>query len=134
MSINRFVGVGRLVADPELRYTSNGTAVTNFRVAINRPFTNQSGEKDADYISCVIWRKPAENLAQYMSKGSQIGVDGRLQSRTYEGNDGKTVFVTEVVADSVQFLESKNSQNNHSSNQFANNGQPLDIQDDDLPF
>src|SRR5690625_4876638 len=105
--MNRAVLVGRLTRDPDLRYTPNGVAVANFTLAVNRPFTNQQGNRDADFINCVVWRRQAENLANYMRKGSQIGVDGRLQSRSYEGQDGKTVFVTEVVADNVQFLESK---------------------------
>lgn len=139
MSLNRTILVGRLTRDPELKYTSNGTAVTNFTVAVNRPFTNQQGERDADFVNCVIWRKPAENLANYMRKGSQIGVDGRLQSRTYDDKDGKTVYVTEVVADSVQFLESKGSKQDKpaqqtQSNSFANDGEPFEITDDDLPF
>lgn len=137
--INRIILVGRLTKDPSLKYTENGVAVSNFTVAVNRPFTNQQGERDADFINCVIWRKPAENLANYMRKGSQIGVDGRIQSRTFEGKDGKTVFVTEVVADSVQFLESKGSKQDKpaqqtQSNSFANDGEPLEITDDDLPF
>src|SRR5690625_681904 len=105
--LNRVVIVGRLTRDPDLRYTPNGVAVANFTVAANRPFTNQQGNREADFINCVVWRKPAENLANYMKKGNLIGVDGRLQSRSYEGQDGKTVYVTEVVADSVQFLRSE---------------------------
>lgn len=155
--LNRVVLVGRLTRDPDLRYTPNGTAVANFTVAANRPFTNQQGEREADFINCVVWRRPAENLANYMKKGNLIGVDGRLQSRTYEGQDGKTVFVTEVVADSVQFLEPKGSsrgqgaqgqgsQQNQNQNQqqsqtqqgskdpFSQDGEPIDISDDDLPF
>ncbi|SEP58904.1 single-strand binding protein [Virgibacillus subterraneus] len=157
--LNRVVLVGRLTKDPDLRYTPNGVAVANFTIAVNRPFSNQQGNRDADFINCVVWRRPAENLANYMKKGSMIGVDGRLQTRTFEGKDGKTVFVTEVVADSVQFLESKGSsqssgqqasgyQQNQSQNQnqnqtnqnqneeepFKNNGEPIDISDDDLPF
>src|SRR5699024_12163482 len=81
--------------------------LANFTLAVNRPFSNQQGNRDADFINCVVWRRQAENLANFMKKGSQVGVDGRLQTRTFEGQDGKTVFVTEVVADSVQFLESK---------------------------
>lgn len=104
--INRTVLTGRLVRDPELRYTPIGVAVANFTLAVNRPFANASGEREADFISCVVWRKPAENLAKYIKKGGLIGVDGRLQSRSYE-QDGKTVYVTEVVADNVQFLEVK---------------------------
>lgn len=137
--MNRFVGVGRLTRDPDLRYTPNGVAVSNFTIAINRPFTDKgTGEKQADFINCVIWRKPAESLANHMKKGSQIGVDGRLQSRTYEDKDGKTVFVTEVVADSVQFLESKSNNpekpDSSKSDPFAKEGEPIDIEDSDLPF
>lgn len=146
MSLNRVVLVGRLVADPDLRYTQNGTAVANFRLAVNRPFTNGSGERDADYINGVIWRKAAESLANYMKKGSQIGVDGRIQTRTYDDKDGKTVYVTEVVAESVQFLESKGGGDKQQkqkeespydhmpNNDFANDGKPIDISSDDLPF
>src|SRR5699024_7565252 len=101
--LNRVVLVGRLTKAPELRYTPNGVAVANFTVAANRPFTSQQGEREADFISCVVWRRPAENLANYMKKGSTSGVDGRIQTRTFEGQDGRTVFVTEVVADNVQF-------------------------------
>lgn len=105
--LNRVVLVGRLTRDPDLRYTPNGVAVANFNIAVNRPFSNQQGEREADFINGVVWRRQAENLANFMKKGSLIGVDGRLQTRTYEGQDGKTVYVTEVVADSIQFLESK---------------------------
>src|SRR5699024_3559260 len=94
---------------PDLRYTPNGVAVANFTLAVNRPFTNQQGDRDADFINCVAWRRQAENLANYMKKGSQIGVDGRLQSRSYEDRDGKMVYVTEVDADSVQLLEPRGS-------------------------
>lgn len=140
--INRTVLVGRLTKDPNLRYTPNGVAVANFTIAVNRPFTNQQGDQEADFINCVIWRAPAENLAKYMTKGSLIGVDGRIQTRNFEGQDGKTVFVTEVLAGSVQFLESKNkssasNQKQESSgdaNPLEGHGEPIDISDDDLPF
>lgn len=112
--LNRVVLVGRLTKDPDLRYTSSGIAVANFTVAVNRPFSNQQGDREADFINCVIWRKPAENLANYMSKGSLIGVDGRIQTRSFDGQDGKRVYITEVVADSVQFLESRNSKGSQS--------------------
>src|SRR5690625_1759168 len=117
MSINRFVGVGRLTKDIELKYTQNGKVVANFTIAVNRPFKNAQGETDADFIMCQAWGKQAENLAQYMVKGSRIGVDGRIQTRNYEGQDGKRVYVTEVVADNVQFLEPKKQ-----GNQQPNNG------------
>ncbi|WP_085993801.1 single-stranded DNA-binding protein [Oceanobacillus senegalensis] len=161
--LNRVVLVGRLTRDPDLRYTPTGVAVANFNIAVNRPFTNQQGNREADFINCVTWRRQAENLANYMKKGSMIGVDGRVQTRTYEGQDGKTVYVTEVQAESIQFLETKGSsgggtntsgfqqnpnqnqfqpnqfQPNHNQNQqpedpFKNNGEPIDISDDDLPF
>ncbi|RDW15235.1 single-stranded DNA-binding protein [Oceanobacillus arenosus] len=171
--LNRVVLVGRLTRDPDLRYTPTGVAVANFNIAVNRPFSNQEGNREADFINCVVWRRPAENLANYMKKGNLIGVDGRVQTRSYEGQDGKTVYVTEIVAESVQFLESKSSssgdrgqnntsgyrqdqnqyqnqnqnqnqnqfqqnqnqnQNNNFEDPFKNNGEPIDISDDDLPF
>lgn len=150
--LNRVVLVGRLTKDPDLRYTPNGVAVANFTLAVNRPFSNQSGEKEADFINCVVWRKPAENLANYMSKGSLVGVDGRVQTRSFDNQEGNRVYVTEIVADSVQLLETKGGQsgnqgNGRSSNNssqssnseydqdpFKDKGDPIDIADDDLPF
>lgn len=147
--LNRVVLVGRLTKDVDLRYTQSGKAVGNFTVAVNRPFKNQQGENEADFINSVAWGKQAENLANYMKKGSQIGVDGRLQSRTYENQQGQTVFITEVVADSVQFLETKkdnqpqnavdtyNQQwqgSQQTKDPFQNNVEPIDISDQDLPF
>lgn len=105
--INNVVLVGRLTKDPDLRYTANGVAVATFTLAIDRPFTNQSGNREADFINTVIWRKPAETLANYARKGTLIGVVGRIQTRNYENQQGQRVYVTEVVADSFQFLESK---------------------------
>jgi|SRR5690625_1025565 len=138
MSINKFVGVGRLTRDPELRYSKSGVAVCNFTLACNRHFKSNDGE-GADFINCVTFRKTAENLAQYMKKGNQVGVDGRIQTRTYDDKDGKTVFVTEIIAEYVQFLETKGSSGNQQSNQqqdndFKGDTEPLDITDDDLPF
>lgn len=137
--INRVVIVGRLTRDPDLRYTANGVAVANFTLAVNRPFSNQQGNQEADFINCVIWRKPAENLTNYMSKGNLIGVDGRLQTRSYDGQDGKTVYVTEVLAASVQFLEAKKNQNRTNQeteqpNDSSNYNEAPEISDDDLPF
>src|SRR5690625_1371139 len=138
--LNRVVLVGRLTRDPELRYTPNGVAVANFTLAVNRPFTNQEGNQDADFINCVVWRKPAENLANYMKKGNQIGVDGRIQTRTYDDKDGKKVYVTEVVADSVQFLESRQKEKQPKTAVEAYNeqiekvGKPIDVDDSDLPL
>lgn len=143
--MNRAVLVGRLTRDPDLRYTPNGVAVANFNLAVNRPFKDQNGESQADFINCVAWRKQAENLANFMKKGSQIGIDGRIQTRSYEDKDGKMVYVTEVVADSIQFLDSRKSetQRNNETNQqqaqqqsdpFQEDGQAIDISDDELPF
>ena len=123
--LNRVVLVGRLTRDPELRYTpGGGKAVANFTVAVNRPFTNQIGEREADFINCVIWGKPAESLANYQKKGNLIGVDGRIQTRSYDGKDGKRVYITEVVAESVQFLESKRE---GQTNPFEGQGEPVDV-------
>ncbi|EGL8584053.1 single-stranded DNA-binding protein [Listeria welshimeri] len=159
--MNRVVLVGRLTKDPDLRYTPAGAAVATFTLAVNRPFKNAQGEQEADFIQCVVWRKPAENVANFLKKGSMAGVDGRVQTRNYEDSDGKRVFVTEVVAESVQFLDPKNnnvegttsnnyqnkanySNNNktssyradtsQNSDSFANEGKPIDINEDDLPF
>lgn len=140
---NRAVLVGRLTKDPELRFTPNGIAVTTFTLAVNRPFKNANGEQEADFINIVVWKKAAENVANYTSKGSLVAIDGRIQTRSYENKDGQRVYVTEVVADSVQFLETKkreaqqqNSQQRYTSDQGTpfQGGQPVDISDDDLPF
>jgi single-strand DNA-binding protein len=139
--MNRVVLVGRLTKDPELKYTSNGVPVANFTLAVGRPFSNQQGEKETDFVNCTVWRKPAENVANFLKKGSLAGVDGRIQTRNYEGQDGKRVYITEVLAESVQFLESKKSGNNGGNN--GNTGQyggfndsdaPPEVKDDDLPF
>lgn len=114
--MNRVVLVGRLTKDPDLRYTPNGVPVASFTLAVNRTFTNQQGEREADFINCVVWRKPAENVANFLKKGSLAGVDGRIQTRSYEGQDGKRVYVTEVQAESVQFLEPKNSSGGRGDN------------------
>ena len=138
--LNRAVLVGRLTKDPELRSAPNGVNVGTFTLAVNRTFTNAQGEREADFINVVVFKKQVENVKNYLSKGSLAGVDGRLQTRSYENKVGQRVFVTEVVADSVQFLEPKN--NNQQNNQ-QNNGQtqtsnnPFDNNADsieDLPF
>lgn len=124
--INRVVLVGRLTKDPELRYTPNGIASCRFTVAVNRTFKGQDGEQEADFISCVAWRKQAENLANFQRKGNLIGVEGRIQTGSYEGQDGKRVYTTDVVADSIQFLEHKNasesSQNDSNVRSDTNRG------------
>ncbi|TLQ05448.1 single-stranded DNA-binding protein [Pediococcus stilesii] len=141
--INRAVLVGRLTRDPDLKYTSNGTAVISFNMAVRRPFPNADGERETDFINCVMWRKAAENFANFTHKGSLVGIDGRIQTRNYE-KDGQRVYITEVVADNFSLLDPKpqSPQNNESAPQsnanpndpFVNGGQSIDIQDSDLPF
>ncbi|MCG1905105.1 single-stranded DNA-binding protein [Staphylococcus epidermidis] len=141
--LNRVVLVGRLTKDPEFRTTPSGVEVATFTLAVNRTFTNAQGEREADFINVVVFRKQAKNVNDYLSKGSLAGVDGRVQSRNYENNEGRRVFVTEVVADSVQFLDTKgnNQQNNQpqkqqeqtttKNNPFANG---TDMDSSELPF
>ncbi|MGY3186475.1 single-stranded DNA-binding protein [Lysinibacillus sp. TE18511] len=106
--INRVVLVGRLTKDPELKYSTNGIASCKFQVAVNRTFQNQQGEREADFISCVAFRKQAENLANFIKKGNLIGLEGRIQTGSYEGQNGK-VYTTDVVADSIRFLEPRSN-------------------------
>lgn len=136
--INRTVLVGRLTKDPELKYTQSGVAVARFTLAVNRNFKNAQGQQEADFIPIQVWRKQAENVSNFLNKGSLVGVEGRIQTGSYE-KDGQRVFTTDVVADSVQFLESKKDReqqpNNYQPQQtqqgFVNNGQ---VDDSDLPF
>lgn len=155
--INRTILVGRLTRDPELRTTQSGVNVASFTLAVNRTFTNAQGEREADFINVIVFKKQAENVNKYLSKGSLAGVDGRLQTRNYENKEGQRVYVTEVIADSIQFLEPKNTndsqqdayqqqvqqtrgqsqyQNNKlvKDNPFANANGPIELNDDDLPF
>ena len=160
--MNKVFLIGRLTRDPELRYTGNNTAVATFSLAVNRNFSNQQGEREADFINIVVWRKQAENVKNYLNQGSQVAVEGRIQTRSYDDNNGQKRYVTEVVADNVEFLGSKNSSNNmnnsnnHSSNNaeptpydfgdvepkgtdvdsnpFADFGANIEISDDELPF
>ena len=163
MSLNVVTLTGRLTKDLDLRYTSTGTAVASFSMAVDRQSKNANGEKETDFINVVAWRKTAETLAEHTRKGSLIGIVGRIQTRNYEGNDNKRVYVTEVVADSFTFLDSKkqadsngsgnnqgsyqgnsnnrtqasnNGFNDYNSNEdpFLKSGQSIDITDDDLPF
>mgnify|MGYP005980619891 FL=1 len=120
--INRTVLVGRLTRDPELRYTGSGAAVVTFTVAVNRQFTNSQGEREADFINCVMWRKAAENFANFTRKGSLVGIDGRIQTRSYENQQGQRVYVTEVVAENFSLLESRSSseRRQEGDNNFGN--------------
>lgn len=154
--MNRVELIGRLTRDPELRYTGSNIATTRFTLAVNRPFQSQNGEQGTDFINVVVWRKQAENVKKYCTKGSLVAVEGRIQTGSYE-KDGQRVYTTDVVADSVQFLESKSQSENRMSSEgsdlspadfvnqevkesdmsdevFANFGDSVEISDDDIAF
>ena len=157
--MNKAILIGRLTRDPELRYTTSNRAVCQFDLAINRPFINQeTNRKEADFLRIILWDKQAENTAKYIHKGSQVAVEGRIQTRNYDNSEGKKVYVTEIVANNIQFLDSKSDSGNvnnlpeppitdttttnnttQNNDPFAafgeqiNNGLP-EISDDDLPF
>ena len=149
--------IGRLTKAVDLRYTQNGVTYGSFTIAVNRRFKNQNGEREADFINCVIWKKGAENLANFTHKGSLIGVSGAIQTRNYDNQQGQRVYVTEVLVENFDLLESRKTADNgvlnsggintqsYNKNQnlggnFANNdpftanGETFDVQDDDLPF
>lgn len=141
--LNNVSLVGRLTKDVELRYTPSNVAVATFTLAVNRTFKNENGEREADFINCVMWRQQAENLASWAKKGALIGVIGRIQTRSYDNQQGQRVYVTEVVAEQFQLLESKGQQGNQGQQKpqtqqqtpdFSRQGAPMDISDDDLPF
>lgn len=157
--MNKVFLIGRLTRDPELRYTGSNIAVATFSLAVNRNFSNQNGEREADFINIVVWRKQAENVKNYLTQGSQVAIDGRIQTRSYDDQQGQKRYVTEVVADNVEFLGSKNSSNNSNTNStqseptpydfgnkpeptgtdvegnpFADFGANIEISDDELPF
>lgn len=110
--LNRAVLTGRLTKDPEVQYTANGTPVLSFTLAVDRQFRNKQGDRDADFINCVIWRKSAENFANFTHKGALVGIEGRIQTRNYENNQGQRVYVTEVVVDNFALLEPRRQGNN----------------------
>lgn len=145
--MNRVALIGRLTKDPELRKTQSGTSVCSFNLAVNRKI-QQQGQPDADFINCVAWNKTADLMAQYLHKGSLIGVEGRIQTRSYDNQQGQRVYVTEIFTESIQFLESKNStsgndqpnigyqepqQSNNNTTGYDPN-EILNIDADDLPF
>lgn len=151
--INNVTLVGRLTKDPDLRYTQSGTAVGQFTLAVNRNFTNQQGDREADFINCVIWRKAAESFANYARKGTLIGLTGRIQTRNYDNQQGQRVYVTEIVVENFQLLESKEVNEQRRSSKpdqatfdkqatekpdpldpFSKDVSAIDISDDDLPF
>ena len=154
--MNKVFLIGRLSRDPELRHTTSGTAVCQINVAISRPVT-QGSEPQTDFINVVVWNKQAENVARYLSKGRQIAIEGRIQTRNYDNNEGKRTYVTEVIASNVEFLGSANDNNRTTNNNgfeenpfdgmepamdttsvdndpFASFGEKVEISDNELPF
>lgn len=157
--MNKAILIGRLTKDPELRTIPTGRNVCQFSVAVSRNFTNANGEREADFINCVVWDKQAENLVKYQKKGNQIAVEGRIQTRNYDDKDGKKVYVTEILASNISFLDSKGtgatgntsfnnlpeppmvdtSSNNMETvsvekDPFEAFGDSIEISDNDLPF
>lgn len=134
--LNRVILIGRLVRDPELRFTSSGNAVGNFTLAVDRPFLNQQGEREADFIRIVVWRKLAEVCANSLGKGRLVAVEGRLQVRSYEGQDGSPRKSAEVVADTVRFLDRPKEKSDDVQHSVSGEelGSEVEISEDDLPF
>ena len=148
--MNKAIIIGRLTRDPEMRTTTSGTNSTSFTVAVSRNYTNANGERETDFINCVAWRKQAENIAKYCTKGSQVAVEGRIQTRSYDAQDGTKRYVTEIIADNVTFLGGRGSnvpsEDNYvggsssvdttdiSEDPFKDFGEEVALSDDDLPF
>ena len=153
--MNKAFLIGRLTRDPELRYSSSNTPIVNFTIAIDRQFTNKDGQRETDFIRIVAYNKQAENVSKYVNKGSLVAVDGRIQTGSYDDKDGKRVYTTDIVADRVQFLDTRNSQpsssgenndispadfqtnveeTNVSDDVFADFGSSIEISDDDIAF
>ena len=156
--MNKAILVGRLTKDPELKMTENTKReVCQFTIAVNRPYTNEDGERKADFINCVVWDKQAENLVKYQKKGNQVAVEGRIQTRNYDDKDGKKIYVTEIFVSNVTFLDSKGSNDSVNNleeppvksgpisteqvdntpmqnDPFASFGNEVEINDSDLPF
>jgi single-strand DNA-binding protein len=125
--------IGRLTKPVDLRYTPSGHAVGTFTIAVNRTFKNQNGEYEADFINCQVWKKQAENMENFTDKGSLVGITGRIQTRNFQNSEGKKVFITEVVAESVQFLEPK-GQKQDKPKQSDPFGDAAPVDDSELPF
>ena len=132
--LNRAILIGRLTADPELRYTQQGHAVTTFRIAVDRPFTNQQGERETDFFPIVTWRKRAEVCAHNLNKGRLVAVEGRLQNRCYTAQDGSRRWVTEVVADNVRFLDWPKEQQAAAADDGGEFGDEWGEGEDEVPF
>lgn len=133
--INHVVVIGRLTRKPELKFTSTGTKYTQFSVATQRNFKNKSGEYEADFINCLMWRTAAENFVKFTDKGSLVGIEGRIQTRSYD-KDGKTVYITEVLAEGFSLLETKKvvEERNNQPVFSSNEAEPIEFSEDDLPF
>lgn len=153
--MNKVILIGRLARDPEMRTTMSGANVTRFTLAVSRPFQDQNGERGADFINCVAWRRQAENIAKYCTKGSQVAVEGRIQTGSYDAQDGSKRYTTDIIVDNCTFLGSKNSNSNSSTeynnesfiepeqsmptsdiseDPFKDFGEEIALSDDDLPF
>ena len=148
--MNKAIIIGRLTRDPEMRTTTSGTNSTSFTVAVSRNYTGANGERETDFLNCVAWRKQAENIAKYCTKGSQVAVEGRIQTRSYDAQDGTKRYVTEIIADNVTFLGGRGSnvpsEDNYvggsssvdttdiSEDPFKDFGEEVALSDDDLPF
>lgn len=130
--INRVVLVGRLTRDPELRRTGNGTAVASFTLAIDNRLKDANGQYTTSFIPCVVWNQQAENCVRFIHKGSLVGIEGRLNQRTYQNKEGNNVQVIEVMCDSVQYLDSKKQE--ESSQEVPKQTAKNNVDDDSLPF
>lgn len=128
--MNRVCLVGRLTTKPELRYTNSNLPFSRFSIAVNRTFSNSQGQREADFINIVVWRKQAENVCNFLDKGSLVSVEGRIQTGSYDGQDGNRRYTFEVVADSVQFLESRAKTQSREQNTMSDNVSPYDYQND----
>jgi len=133
--INNVVLVGRLTKRPELKFTTNGTKYTQFSVAVQRKFKNKSGEYEADYINCIMWRTAAENFVKFTDKGALVGIEGKIQTRRYD-KDGRTVYITEVLAEGFSLLETKETTEARNNQPVfnSNEDEPIEFSEDDLPF
>ena len=127
--MNKVILIGRLARDPEMRTTNSGIAMTRFTLAVSRPFNSQDGKDQTDFIGCIVWRRQAENVARYCTKGSQVAIEGRIQTGSYDASDGTKRYTTDVVCDNVTFLGSKNS---NGGNSFASNSEP-NMESNDMP-
>lgn len=139
--MNKVCLIGRITKDPEIRYTANNIAVATFSLAINRTYKNADGGYDADFINCIAFRNTADLLGKYVHKGDQLGIEGHIQTRNYDDKDGKKVYVTEIVVDSLDFTGNKKNETTQTATQettqndpYKDFGEAIEISDDDLPF